>query len=372
VVNPHLRVSLEPNAKGQYELATTAPVRGSGLKTLRITEQTHPRIFLGLANWLCRAETRHAPPGETSPRLADLLRKYGLVIPSHLASNPVAFSCPWSELDQLETSALWEFSRNDRLRNWLQLCDRFADPNRMPVPREVALGAGPLVWVRQAVAEIWLPFEANAEELEVLRARSGCAVGQLPSRLQHRLSVAARCVQLQPISESGQLWANVPALLRDPLLASIQRYARQLVDEGWLQFDDGQSARYVAYKEPLLSFLQQCLTPLITQIVGEPVKPSYCYLGAYVPGAKLEIHTDRPQCEYSLSLLLDFQGHQPWPLKARAAKAADTLVFTQQPGDAVMYRGTRLPHFRDELPDGCRSTSVFLHYVGAQYTGDLT
>jgi len=36
-----------------------------------------------------------------------------------------------------------------------------------------------------------------------------------------------------------------------------------------------------------------------------------------------------------------------------------------------MYRGTKLPHYRDRLPNGQTSTSIFFHYVAADFKGQL-
>jgi len=41
-------------------------------------------------------------------------------------------------------------------------------------------------------------------------------------------------------------------------------------------------------------------------------------------------------------------------------------------GDALLYRGCELPHYRDPLPDGQISTSIFLHYVRADFLGSLS
>jgi hypothetical protein len=40
-------------------------------------------------------------------------------------------------------------------------------------------------------------------------------------------------------------------------------------------------------------------------------------------------------------------------------------------GDGLAYRGTRLPHYRHKLGEGQTSTSIFFHYVAANFSGSL-
>jgi hypothetical protein len=37
----------------------------------------------------------------------------------------------------------------------------------------------------------------------------------------------------------------------------------------------------------------------------------------------------------------------------------------------LVYRGRRLPHWREALPDGCSSSSMFFHYVLQDFEGSL-
>jgi len=37
----------------------------------------------------------------------------------------------------------------------------------------------------------------------------------------------------------------------------------------------------------------------------------------------------------------------------------------------LAYRGTRLPHYRSTLGKGQTSTSIFFHYVAADFAGSL-
>lgn len=111
----------------------------------------------------------------------------------------------------------------------------------------------------------------------------------------------------------------------------------------------------------------------MSAIAGEAIKPSYVYLASYLGGADLKKHTDREQCEFSISLCLDFspepQLATSWPI--RLDTSAGTVTLYQALGDGLLYRGTKLPHYRDVLAEGHTSTSIFFHYVAENFAGRL-
>jgi hypothetical protein len=97
------------------------------------------------------------------------------------------------------------------------------------------------------------------------------------------------------------------------------------------------------------------------------------YLASYQPGADLERHTDRAQCDFSVTLCLDYspepRNATPWPLYLHK-KSGKVTVF-QAIGDALLYRGCQIPHSREALPEGHTSTSIFFHYVREDFKGSL-
>lgn len=137
--------------------------------------------------------------------------------------------------------------------------------------------------------------------------------------------------------------------------------------------DSGSPLRYVAHNEEVARFFHRQLTSVVSQIVGIAVMPSYAYVSCYQDGADLPIHTDRLQCEYSLTLLVDHSpeptGRSPWPLFLEAG--GRTVAIRQHLGETLFYRGREIAHYRTRLPDGWTSTSIFFHYVDRDFTGSL-
>jgi hypothetical protein len=169
-------------------------------------------------------------------------------------------------------------------------------------------------------------------------------------------------------------YAPLPALIHPFHVAALRRYYRHLIRTGKILLGDGQSSRrYVAYKEPVARFFHHALAPTLSLLAGEPLQPSYVYLASYLSGAELKKHTDREQCEFSITFSLDFSPEPlletPWPLQLDSPDG--TVSVYQVLGDGLAYRGTRLPHYRGVLPEGQTSTSIFFHYVSADFEGSL-
>ena len=155
----------------------------------------------------------------------------------------------------------------------------------------------------------------------------------------------------------------------------MRRYYRRLIRRGRVALGDYQSERrYVAHNEPVARFFHLQLAGVVEQLVGQPVKPSYVYFASYQSGAKLQRHADREQCEFSLTFCLDYSPEPdkatPWPLHLETSRGP--VAVEQALGDALLYRGRELPHWRNRLPDGHISTSIFFHYVPEDFSGTLS
>jgi hypothetical protein len=96
----------------------------------------------------------------------------------------------------------------------------------------------------------------------------------------------------------------------------------------------------------------------MNDLLGERLYPTYCYGRWYKKGAVLPLHTDAEACEVSVSLNL--MG-DPWPIYFTKPDGSAVSV-TLNPGDAVIYKGIKSPHWREQF-DGFECVQVFLHYV---------
>jgi hypothetical protein len=115
-----------------------------------------------------------------------------------------------------------------------------------------------------------------------------------------------------------------------------------------------------SYGDFITDALMASLLPRIEEASGLALFPTYSYCRVYKNGDVLRRHTDRPACELSLSLCLGFAPNQPWPLWIETPRGASSIILN--PGDAVLYRGTECPHWRDVF-SGEHQAQLFLHYV---------
>jgi hypothetical protein len=110
--------------------------------------------------------------------------------------------------------------------------------------------------------------------------------------------------------------------------------------------------------------LLEDLTPHFEQASGLKLFPTYSYARLYnAQGEELKVHRDRPACEISASLTLDFEG-DVWPIFMGANEdKSEATEVKMDIGDAVMYRGCDIYHWREAYKEGKWQAQVFLHYV---------
>jgi hypothetical protein len=314
---------------------------------------------------------------------------------------PHHFYCLLDELPlhlvpQHALRALWMQGREPLFLNpECILCSGEELPGELGQQKKLVSGfalQGSIAWVRDPFTEALLPFWLGPELDAAIRnmrpgepaplnlnnnARNLLSAGGILIPESH--DVFRRKEWQDAIRESGLLfrekgYAPLSSLIHPFHVAALRRYYRYLIRTGAVHLGDGQSARrYVAYNEPVAQFFHRCLTPTLSALAGEPLKPSYVYMASYRSGAELKKHTDREQCEFSITLCLDFSPEPmlatPWPI--RLDTTGGTVTVYQALGDGLAYRGTRLPHYRDMLSEGQTSTSIFFHYVAADFAGSL-
>jgi alkylated DNA repair dioxygenase AlkB len=117
---------------------------------------------------------------------------------------------------------------------------------------------------------------------------------------------------------------------------------------------------FSAASPPITETLLDIVTPLLSKTINCELYPTYSYLRIYVKGAELEKHQDRPSCEVSATLPLSYDSPGIWPLYVEKGDRITRVEL--EPGDALIYKGIEIPHWRDTF-EGERQVQVFLHYV---------
>ncbi len=119
------------------------------------------------------------------------------------------------------------------------------------------------------------------------------------------------------------------------------------------------TAKTILDHEYMFETLHERLWPVVEQIVGEELIPTYAYARLYGNGDTLEKHRDRPACEVSVTIQLGRSHHYAWPI------FMGNLRFDLGEGDGVVYSGCDVEHWREPCagPDGYYAGQVFLHFV---------
>jgi hypothetical protein len=103
----------------------------------------------------------------------------------------------------------------------------------------------------------------------------------------------------------------------------------------------------------------------IEKVVGKKLFPTYSYARIYWPGSEMPKHTDRPACEYSATITLDYIGEN-WPIFIKDYSGAEKKVFLN-PGSMLIYHGVKLAHWREVCSEKTKKQyQVFIHYVDAE------
>lgn len=118
------------------------------------------------------------------------------------------------------------------------------------------------------------------------------------------------------------------------------------------------------YGDPAFDMLMLMSLPMVEQVVGKKLLPTYTYARIYSKGAALLPHLDREECEHSVSLSLGGEYDSLWPLWFKNGEGPIEPA-TLDHGDAVVYKGNKVHHWRDQF-EGTSQFQIFMHYVEAE------
>lgn len=263
---------------------------------------------------------------------------------------------------------------------------------RFPPDRDVPIGP-PMAWITDPATRISWAYsldETTAAVLSNLKNEDAPPAETSPEMtkilllaqiLVDRAFWRRRCALWERLRLEARkfLQENKYVLLSDLVppwhLACLRKYLRELEAEGYLYLASDQAAgmRFVMNNDPVVSYLHRQTGKLLCEVTGESVFPSYSLVSAYLPAAVLKRHKDRPQCRWNGSLLVDMNPEvrpdDSWPLYLDVAGQVTKVSMGM--GDCLIYRGTEIPHWRDELPSSRRQTLVLLHYVPIDFPGRI-
>ena len=167
---------------------------------------------------------------------------------------------------------------------------------------------------------------------------------------------------IQEFKDSG--YVHLKNFLDKTNCAELTKELKRLVSENKTVKDEQCPLSEAVHGSSIFDRLLEDLTPHFEQASGLKLFPTYSYARLYnSQGEELKVHRDRPACEISATLTLDFEG-DVWPIfMGNNEDKSNAAEIKMEIGDAVMYRGCDIYHWRESYKEGKWQAQVFLHYV---------
>jgi len=153
----------------------------------------------------------------------------------------------------------------------------------------------------------------------------------------------------------------LPNLVEGSDLAGLRDYLRRSLERG--EVDSGDPlvpGAPVGYGNPVMDALLDKLSSRVELATQCQVFPTYSYFRIYRHGDRLPKHKDRPACEISVTLTIDYDADEPWPIWVETHEGSWPLEIPR--GSGLLYKGAQLQHWRETF-SGNWAIQVFLHYV---------
>lgn len=419
IVNPYTEILFEDrysrpwfDTQSDVDFFLVSPMPRKGLNLLGISKARHPKLyelFLDLAK--SKFDFLDIENDLDGPERI-FLTENGVLVEEEKAPEKPLFHCL---LDEVETNGFngesadllvnptfhFEPFSFENLRNWI--IHKHLSPYQ------------PSVWVRQPLTEIesgyWLD-NAQAEIVSKFRAGEkptfeiendlisklvAAEILVFPGTFQKKEKTVIESVKRAKREFQQLNYTVLRELIKPPQMKAMRRFYRELIDQGFMIFGDPQvGRRFKRPNEPLARVFHENLTHLMSILAGKEVKPSYVFAASYREFAELLPHTDRKQCEFSISFQVDYQPEpenhlSPWALyisqpdfpidferpyhgenfPAKCPEVDKNKPIHLASGDAVFYKGCEVIHYRYALPANHQSTSLFFHYVPKNFEDDL-
>jgi hypothetical protein len=101
----------------------------------------------------------------------------------------------------------------------------------------------------------------------------------------------------------------------------------------------------------------------LESVIGRALLPTSSFVRIYTTESILKKHVDRNACEYSATMTVGYRNAEGlWPIFVESEN--ENIAVELDVGDAMVYKGMAIPHWREALPRGiwCQ---LFFHFVAA-------
>jgi hypothetical protein len=147
-------------------------------------------------------------------------------------------------------------------------------------------------------------------------------------------------------------------------ISVVHHYLENRVKRGeWKEIDHrfDTATKFFYYADPLIEVLLESSCGAIEEATNKKLIPTYSYVRAYKPGEKLISHVDREACEVTATINVVSNGGIS-PIYTQYKDNVPEEHFLN-PGDAVIYKGCEVKHWRNPLTENQMTLQFMLHYV---------
>lgn len=120
---------------------------------------------------------------------------------------------------------------------------------------------------------------------------------------------------------------------------------------------------FALHSRPEHKFLHTLVRQKIEKLIGCKLYNTYYYERFYYPGQDLFPHVDRSNCQISASI--NVRTNLPDPYEFCVLSEDKPVSFILNPGDAVIYKGCEVMHWRPPMPG--KKRNFFRKLIGQPY-----
>ena len=161
-------------------------------------------------------------------------------------------------------------------------------------------------------------------------------------------------------------YERIDSFIDKPTIEIISQYMENTIRRGiWKKLEGAidktaEPTIYAYYADPLIEVLLTKCKELVEVTTGKELLPTYSYSRIYQPGEELEVHVDREACEISVTVNVASKGEVS-PIYTKYKDKTEQHILN--PGDALIYMGCDVGHWREPLKNGQLNIQFMLHYV---------
>ena len=145
-------------------------------------------------------------------------------------------------------------------------------------------------------------------------------------------------------------------------ISIISKYFENKINRGeWVPRDNATTSKFSYYADPLVEVFLDTSTQDVEKACGLELVPTYSYSRVYREGEELRPHLDRPACEISVTVNVASKGELS-PIYVEY-KDNQPKKYILGPGDAIIYKGCEVLHWRRPLREGQLNVQFMLHFI---------